>query len=402
MILNLFRFFSGYVSVSLTGNFTERFINICIARGLVIWNIRKTDEHTTTINIAVRDFLKVRPIARKSKTKVKITEKHGLFTYLKKHRKRKFFFIGLVFFMLFIFISTRFIWHIEIHGLTYTSEQSLTQSLKEAGVFPGALKSRIDQSKVKNSVLLKQKDLSWLWVDIKGSKAIVNVSQRTPAPQIEEQSTPCDIIATKDGVIFSYNATGGSVKVKTGDSVVQGQTLISGVITSEMIPHRYTKASGQVWARTWYTPSDTFYPVIDVLKETDEKKTRYSINIFGFDINLFFSSKPPYDTYNTQTSSKELYIFKKPTGIILNHTTYTKTENKKQALNEAELLNYAKEQLLEKIKSELSESAELLGQKTDFNKNPDGSYNIMLICEYKEQIGISVEIKNPLLSENAP
>ena len=401
MLLNLFRFFSGYVTISLTGNFTERFINICIARGLVIWNIRKTDERTTTVNIAVKDFLKVRSIAKKSKTKVRIREKHGLFMHLKKHRKRKFFFIGIVFFILFIFISTRFIWHIEIHGLTYTPEQSLIRSLKEAGVYPGVLKSRIDQNKVKNIVLLKQKDLSWLWVDIKGSKAIVNVSQRTLPPVIENR-TPCDIIATKDGVIFSYTVTGGSVRVKTGDSVVQGQTLISGVVTSEMIPYRYTKASGQVWARTWYTPSDIFYPEIEVLKETGEKKTHRRINIFGFDINLFFSSKPPYDTYNVENTTNELCIFGKPTGIILKNITYTKTEKTKQTLNEAELLNYAKQQLSEKIKTELSEGAELLSRKMDFVKNPDGSYNIMLISEYKEQIGVSVEIKNPLSTENAP
>lgn len=396
MILKFLRFFQGFVTLELTGDFTERFLNICMARGIVVWGVKKPQKNKMLLCLSAKDFFRLRPVAKKTKTKVKILEKRGFFIEIRRHKKRKFFFFGIAFFIVFVFVMSRFIWHIEIHGLTYTPKEQIMKTLKEEGVYPGALKSRLDQMKIKNNVLLKEKDLSWIWVDLKGTKAIVSLSERTLAPKIEDRTTPCDIIATKDGIISSYTVTGGTPKIKEGDSVLAGQTLISSVVTSDIIAPRYTNASGEVWARTWYTKEDNFSPVIYPLQKTEEEKRYVSINILGFDINLFFKARPPYDTYTETQKETELLLFGRTTGITIKEKIFTKTEKTEQTLSEDELLEYAKEKLLDKINPELTDKHELVSQNISYSKNSDGSYKITLTAEFVEQIGMSVEVINPL------
>lgn len=392
MLLKLIRFFQGYVTISITGKFAERFINICIVRKIAVWNIKRISPSCLTLCMSCSDFLCVIPIAKKSRTKIKILSKHGLRYSLKQKSSRKWFFTGLLVFVSFMFITSNFIWTIDINGLTYTSEEELLKTLKANGLYPGVLKQNIDQLQLKNSVLLEHSELSWIWIDIKGTRAIVNAAQRTNPPEISD-NTPCDIIAAKDGIIKSYTAKSGNAKIEEGDSVLSGQLLISGIMTSELTDPRYVKADGEVWARTWYTEEDIFDTTIYLLCETGNKKTYRTLNIFGADINLFFNKNPKFATYNRTDLKSPIKIFGKTTGIQIKTSILNQTEPIAKHLNENELLNYAENELLQKIHPNLSENSELLQKSLDFQKISDTSYKITLTAEFCEQIGVSVPIE---------
>ena len=63
--IKLFYFFKGYVIIEVEGLFIERFINICIHRGIGLKNIIKNDEERATFTISFKDFKKLRPVVRK-------------------------------------------------------------------------------------------------------------------------------------------------------------------------------------------------------------------------------------------------------------------------------------------------------------------------------------------------
>ena len=127
MLLKFFRYIQGYVTLSLGGDFAERFINICMKRRIVVWNIKRVSQNAITLCMSRRDFLLIRPIAKKTKTKVKIISRHGFKAKMKKHRRRKLFLAGLLMFVTFMFIMSNFIWDIEINGLTYTSKDEMLE-----------------------------------------------------------------------------------------------------------------------------------------------------------------------------------------------------------------------------------------------------------------------------------
>ena len=80
---------SGTVEVEVQGFFTERYINLCKINNINIWNIKTIGGGIVRFSIAIKDFKKLRKISKKTKCKVKILKKEGIYFKLFKYRKRR-------------------------------------------------------------------------------------------------------------------------------------------------------------------------------------------------------------------------------------------------------------------------------------------------------------------------
>ena len=105
---------TGYVNITVEGFFVERFINSCFANEIFLWNLEREKTTYLKARVGVKEFKKIKKIARNTKCKVKIKDKRGLPILLHKYKKRKTFAIFLVFLMAFTIFITRFIWNIEV------------------------------------------------------------------------------------------------------------------------------------------------------------------------------------------------------------------------------------------------------------------------------------------------
>ena len=92
---------AGVVTVQIEGFFTERFINLCRINNIKIWNIRNIVKGVIRFEINVKNFRKLRPITKKTKCKISIKNKKGIYFKLFKYRKRKLAFILI--FLIFLF-----------------------------------------------------------------------------------------------------------------------------------------------------------------------------------------------------------------------------------------------------------------------------------------------------------
>ena len=79
----------GIVTVQIEGFFTERFINLCRINNVKIWDIRNIVKGVIRFKINIYDFKKLKKIATKTKCKVIIKNKKGLYFTLFKYRKRR-------------------------------------------------------------------------------------------------------------------------------------------------------------------------------------------------------------------------------------------------------------------------------------------------------------------------
>ena len=84
----------GVVTVQIEGFFTERFINLCRINNVKIWDIRNIVKGVVRFKINIYEFKKLKKIAKKTKCKVKIKDKKGIYFVLFKYRKRKLIFKG--------------------------------------------------------------------------------------------------------------------------------------------------------------------------------------------------------------------------------------------------------------------------------------------------------------------
>ena len=75
----------GYVNISVEGYFIERFINICISKNILLWNLKRKKSSFLYTNIGIKDFKKIKQIAKTTKCRVKIESKKGLPFLLHKY-----------------------------------------------------------------------------------------------------------------------------------------------------------------------------------------------------------------------------------------------------------------------------------------------------------------------------
>ena len=346
-IKNLESYLNGYVNIYVEGYFIERFINMCRLQKIYLWNIVKKNDIYLTVNIGIKDFKKIRKIAKKTKCKVGINRKKGLPFFLHRYKKRKFFLVMFMLIIIGLIVLSRFIWNIEIKitGDNLT-ENEIRNSLAENGLYIGENKSNIDIKEIVNNIRLVRSDIAWIGIELKGTNAIVEVVEAEEKPEIIAQDEYCNIVSDKEGKIVKINANTGTAMVKIGDVVKEGTLLIGGWMEGKYTGTRFTRATGEVEAVVWYTEKATVNFKETKVEKTGNMEKKYAININNFRINLY-KRLSNFEKYDTIYATKKLRLFSNfyiPVELIEcnnyeikeSELNYTEEEAKEEARKRAE------------------------------------------------------------------
>jgi len=389
-ILRLWNYFCGYAIIIVKGIKIERFINLAVVNNIYLWDIEKIDYTTIKAKINIRDFFKLRSIVRKTDSNIQIIEKCGMPFKIKTVKRRKWFFFGLGALLIFIYILSSYIWMIEIHGLEKIDEQTVLENLSYAGLRVGIKKSKVEKRDIENRMLIQMPELTWMGIEIKGTKAFVTVVEKKPEPQLINRDEPCDIVASKNGVIEKILVLNGDGVVKDGDTVKKGQLLVSGTIIREGLPERYVHSMAEVNARTWYEDVEEIPFEQIEYKKTGRTFTTYSMEIIKKKIER--AKKVPFEDYNK--NSKDIYILSFGSYVFPIKLTVTKYEELvplTKIISEEEAKTICEERLNTKIKLQLPENAVILNSRIEYFTN-EKSLIGKIYVEVLENIGVKVKI----------
>ena len=95
----IFRFISGYVTVTVEGFFLEKFTNLCVINSLPFWNVRRYGTAKIVGRTTIKGFKQMRIMARKCGCRVTLDRKRGTPFFLHRYRKRKIFVVGFILFL---------------------------------------------------------------------------------------------------------------------------------------------------------------------------------------------------------------------------------------------------------------------------------------------------------------
>lgn len=381
----------GYATISVEGYFIERFINICISKGIFLWNLKRKKSSFLFTNIAIKDFKKIRKIAKTTKCHVKIKKKKGLPFLLNRYKKRKIFIGLLIVIMLVIFLLSNFVWNIEIIGNINITKEELLNNLNEYGLKTGMLKAKVNTKDVINNIRLNRDDIAWVGIKMLGTNAIVEVVEADKKPEIINEEEYCNIISDKEGIITKINVQNGTALVKIGDIVKKGNVLVGGWLEGKFTGTRYVHAKAEIQAKVWYSKKEKMRLTTQIPKETGNEKTNYEIKLNNFKIN-FPKGVPYFENYDTISENKKLKIFSNfYFPIEITKTTYKELENTSITYTEEQ----AKEILLTKIEEELRN--EIPNEESIVNtqvnsKVENETIEVEVIYEVLENIGTNEKI----------
>lgn len=383
LIIEFIRYLFGYINFRAYGGFADRFINLCTKDEIPLWNIRNINGNITA-STTIEGYLNIRSAARKSGMRLRVTEKKGLIFFLKRNKLRTGLFLGFALSVLIISVLSQFIWSVSLVGNITLDDDYILDTFEKYGVCVGSKISSVDTELAAQNAMSEIEKLSWASVNLKGSVMVIEVREKTDAPEIYDDSTPTNLVAGEDGVILSIDVLYGNEEVKPGSAVIKGDLLISGLIShpdgSESVIH----ADGYVKALV--KKNKTFsYTDFSLYSQTVEK-TRNKLFFFGLQIPLGIAVPEAFFTEHKSFLQNDEMLL--PLGII---TEYGADFSGEQFTPEEALQNklalfsnalYAKK-LLETshiAKSTLSE------------KNVEFGINYEFYAECEQEIGTLQEI----------
>ena len=255
----LLNYILGYVNIRVEGFFIERFINICISKKILLWNMKREKSTILYANIGIQDYKKLKNIAKKTKTRINIQSKKGMPFLLHRYRKRKIFVGLLAIIFIALFMMSKFIWNIEIKGNTRISKTEIMEELNKNGLKIGTYKRKLNANSVINKVRLDRGDIAWIGIDIEGTNAIVEIKETSEAPELIDENEYCNIVSNKEGMITKINVQNGTAVVKEGDIVKEGDTLVLGYLEGKYTGIRYVHAKADIEAKIWYSKKEKVF-----------------------------------------------------------------------------------------------------------------------------------------------
>ena len=387
----LLNYITGYVNIKVESFFLERFINICISKNIFLWNIKRNKSSVLYANISVKDYKRLRQIAKKTKSIVSIKKKKGLPFVLHKYRKRKIFFALLIIIFIVMVITSNFIWNIEIKGNININSDEIVQELNKQGLKIGKNKKKIDTNYIINKIRLNRDDIAWIGISIKGTNAIIEIKETDKAPEIIDENEYCNIVSDKMAIITKINVQNGTAVVKEGDIVKKGETLVAGYLEGKYTGIRYVHSKADIEAKVWYSKKEKFYLTQEIQVPTGATEQKYAINIKNFKIN-FYKTLSKFQNYDTINESKKLMLFSNfYLPIEITKTTNYEQEKQIKTYTEEELVEIASKKLQEELEDQIEKKENIVNKQVNVYGNED-YIEVEVIYEVLENIGLKEKI----------
>ena len=298
-------FLRGSVRLEAEGAFPERFLNLCAQNGVAFWAVEWLETGRVALTVPRHDARRAEALGERASCQVTRRKAGGVPFFLARFRKRYALLAGLVLSLAAVCVLSQFVLTVEVSGNeTVTTAEILTE-LRRLGVRPGVYGPDIDPAATAQKLLLQLDDLSWCAINLKGTVAEVLVRERIEPPEVVDETELGDVVAAVPGIVTQVEVLVGEPAVEEGDTVVEGQVLITGNIHMEGAEYsgidlgwRQVRAQGRVYARTWRTLEAEIPLTAQVKAYTGEEKYFWSLSLLGWRVNFYGNSGISYERYD--------------------------------------------------------------------------------------------------------
>ena len=383
LFVKLVRILLGYVRVSVSGEHPERFLNLCANNGIAVWNVKRRDE-MLLCSVFARDYKRIRQLRKRSRVRLRIRHRRGIPFVVHRYRYRKGIVVGALIFSLFLGFMPKLVWSVEVSGNERVSTAEILSVANEIGIKNGAKISSLDTENLRLDFLIKMPQLSWSAINIEGSRVTIDVRERL-SPELVEDKSPCNLVATADGIITKVYVKKGSAAVKVGDAVRKGDVVALGTVEYGDLSTVLCHAMGEVYAQTDRKITVTVPLTETKLIPTGKNETRRVFQLFGVYLPLYLGSVK-YD-YTATASEKTLQSGEVvlPVSIIEAEFREVKKTTVKLSLDDAKKRAKTELKLLE---AEQLKGAKIKKKSITFTETEDA---IIITADYVCEENIATE-----------
>ncbi|HOO22848.1 MAG TPA: sporulation protein YqfD [Clostridia bacterium] len=347
--------------------------NILNFHGIGVKRIeRKGEETVFTVHSA--DAKKAEEVLTKRGKEYKILADTSVRAFFKKNVFRFGIYTGILAVALLMYFYAGTLTRIDISGNKAVAGENICKVIEENLEIPGFNRDADYDALEKKLIALD--GISGASVERKGNTLFVRVYEELPKVDVEDRTEFKDVVSKYDTIITRVITFSGTCKVKVGDTVKKGQTVISATVTAGEGVEAPSYANGIAYGRVWVTKE-----VIISQVQIEAVRTGNSVEHV-----VFFGKKddfvPPFSQYETE--KRECFL---DAVIPLKYTVFTYYETKNA---EKEVDFYANEEAIvkehvDKMLSEIPEGSKVLRNWYDI-KSVDKNIKLVIYYEIETKI----------------
>ena len=385
--------FKSSLTIFITGEHAERFLNFCSHHSIKLNNIIKTDDgYYASMDPAC--FFSLKHIIKKTNVKIKIIAKEGIvfwFDYIKKHT---FFLVFPFFCWLILVISSNYLWNVRIEGNQSITEDMIKDYLCMEGLYYGMPLKDISMNRLKTDIRNEYPQINWVSVFLEGTTLQISIKENDniayTSNQIDRKE---DIVSPVDGIVESIYIRKGTAMVTSGSEVKRGDILIEGNVdvpaedgnVKETI---FCKADGDINI-IYHHNINEIIPLKYSTKEYTLKKIKKLEIIINNKSYIIPNTNIPFQNYETLSEEKNFPIFSIfSMPIRLNYKTYYEYYIEERMYTEDEGQKMLNDKLDEICKTFMEKGVQIIEKNVKIETNSvystmSGSLTLKVHCDNK-------------------
>ncbi len=257
------RYLNGYVKIRLESVMPERFVRLCIANQINLWNLLQKDGFYEC-ELSVKDFFRIAPFRRKTSAHIIILEKHGLPFLFQAAKKRKAFFLGLLLFFFLLYYNSTILWDIRVNGNSFYSDETILEELCDFQVISGMYKSELNCKEIAAQIRSSFPNVVWVSAKLEGCCLLLDIKENeNPNEKNTNSEGNWNLVAQRGGEIVKIATRKGVPLVSEGDICEAGDILVQGIVeilNQDLQVQRlaYVGADADIIMKTTYSYYDEF------------------------------------------------------------------------------------------------------------------------------------------------
>ena len=346
-MIQFLKYIRGYLRIRVWGFSPERFMNLCSNKGILLWNIvREGDVYC--MDITLKGFWELRPIAKKTGTRVAVLERYGLPFFIPGLLKRKVFVLGLFLTVAFWIWSSFYIWDIELSGNYRITDDVFQRFLEASQVTVGMRQDALDIGELEKQIRRQFPEITWASARLEGTRLLIDIKENDAPIVVDrpEESTGTDLVSEYDGVVTAIIVRSGVPKVAIGDMVEKGTILVEGkvpVFNEDTTVREYYYVDADADVMLEHTLAFTTVLPLDYIEKayTGREKTQYYLKVGKKTLRL--PQERPFLVYDSLMKESRPLAFEKLRipfffGAVT-HREYQNTEHTYTKEEAEDLLN---------------------------------------------------------------
>lgn len=386
MLEGFWSWLGGFVVLTISGGGQERFLNLTLQRGIEVWDTVWRENDELEIKAARSDLRELRRIAKISGCRLVSGRGRGLPFAVAYLCGRKTFAVGVLLFALGLFSLSQLVFTVnvlpqeELRSLDVEQVRAVADRL---GVRRGAVYCRLDIDEISADLAEEIPELSWVYIERKGTVINIKVAERSIYPEELENATRGAIWANRDALIEDVLLKHGQAVAEHGDTVQEGDLLVS--------PLSDGRADAIVHARVWYSGYGEAAIAEEVCEPQGRAAVVYSLKrADGAILHLWGRSPKLAQGQRLSESTDECVRRFWGRDFCLQRTVLQPVSVSVQSLTEEQAKQAAYQAALAVIYAQQNSQSKLMNENVDYTQ-VDGVWCCDVEWECLEEIGTHLE-----------